>query len=680
MQNFVVTNILLHFQMKRSTILYIVSALASMLILSCRQTDPTAAEATVSIQETAVDLTSIAFSITTENATDAAYLVYNTAAEENVPESGYIFSNGTRIPTDQPSEITVSDLDPNTSYTVAAVAKNSAGIASEVTTLTISTTPSDGLYSFEATVSNITDVSADVRVQPSSEEAYYVLDRVSADTYADMSQEEIHAEYLRIFNGIAYNENRTLEEVLAENLVNGSFTGTFEELTPQTDYNLVVFGMDPVKGFLTSDVQLIPFTTAEQVLTLTVMVENITSKSADVYVYPSNDNDTFVWLCEQTAKYPDMSLEEIAQAYTEANSMWLDMYMGLYTGAQEYPGYELMPGVDYYILAYGYEPGVGISTEVVGQFFTSLEGGNIEDFDATIDITKLQGERIDYTVTPNDETVYYLPGCMKTSEYSDQFVKEDVQTYIKEYWEANTVYNPTFSIQEAVDILCYTGTNALYASPLEPMTDYTVFVVPVNSKGETGSVVISKQGTTPDMGYSDADATSEYMGAWDGAMLQEAGYFQNEDLTDKYIMAFKINVSPTCDTVKIKNWNGLTDMTDQELIDIIVPYWDAVYAGDDLDNLKYVYTTTPSYWPGAITFCTLGFNAEGVRAAMGRTYVENFWEDALLSLEEWEALQADGNASSPAAISPNNMKSEKATDSGRSGIMLFPKNNELQNN
>lgn len=659
----------------------IASALSSMLILSCRQTDPTAAEPTVSIQETAVDITSVAFSITTENATDAAYLLYNTAAEENVPDGGDIFSNGTRIPADQPSEITVSDLEPNTSYTVAAVAKNSAGLISEVSTLTLSTSPSDGLYSFEVSLSEPTDVSVDVKVHPSSEEAYYVLDRVSADTYADMSPEEVHAEYLRIFNGIAYNENRSLEEVLAENLTKGEFAGTLDGLTPQTEYNLVVFGMDPVKGFLTSDVQLIPFTTTEQILSLEVIVENIGAKSADVYVYPSNDNDTFVWLCEQSAKYPGMSLEEIAEAYTEANKMWLDMYMGLYTGAQEYPGYELMPGVEYYILAYGYEPGVGISTEVVGQFFNSLEGGSIEDFNATIDITSLQGERIDYTVTPNDETVYYLPGCMKTTEYSDQFVKEDVQTYIKEYWESNLEYNPTFSIQEAVDVLCYTGTNALYASPLEPMTDYTIFVVPVNSNGETGSVVISKQDTTPDMGYSDADATSEYMGAWDGIMLQEAGYFQNENLTDKYIMAFKINVSPTCDTVKIKNWNGYTELTDQELIDIIVPYWDAVYAGDDLDNLKYVYTTTPSYWPGAITFCTLGFNAEGVRAAMGRTYVENFWEDALLSLDEWEALQASDNASSPStAITPNNMQSDKAGHDGKSGIMLFPKNHEIQNN
>lgn len=659
--------------MKKLIIFSLTFALFSSLFLSCKKPDETIALPSILLEEIESDITSITFRITTEDAIDAAYWVY-ASDDSYTPQSGDVFSNGERIPTDNPANYTVSELEPNSSYTIAAAAKNANGEYSDVATLTMSTTPSDGLYTFEVTLSEPTDVSVDVKIEPSSNDAYYVLDWVGADNYAGMSPEEIHAEYLRIFSGIASNEGRTLEEVLAENLINGSYEGTIENLYPLTSYELIVFGMDPEKGFLTSDVQQIPFKTAEQILSLNVIVENVTAKSADVYVYPSNDEDPFIWLCEPSAKYPGMTLEEIAEAYTENNKQWLDMYMGLYFGAQEYPGYELMPGVEYYILAYGYEPGVGISTEVVGQFFSALEGGDIETFSATIDITNLQGERIDYTVTPNDETIYYLPGCMKTSEYSDDFVKADVQDYIKTYWEENLEYNPAFSIEEAVDRLCYTGENALYASPLDPETDYTVFVVPVNSKGETGSIVVSKQAATPSMGYSDADVSSEYIGAWDGPMLQEAGYFQGENLTDKYIMAFRINASPTCDTLKIKFWNGYTELTDQELIDIIEPYWDAIYAGDDIDKLKYVYTTTPSYWPGSMTFCTLGFNSEGVRAAMGRNFVDVFWEDALLPLEDWEALQASASAASQAIVRPTANATEKTTGNGSPEIMIFPKN------
>ncbi len=661
--------------MKKLTICLLL-AVFPMWFTSCVKPDEAASSVpSITIEEPTTDLTSVTFTVKAENASDAAYLLY--ASDESYePAAGDIFSNGTRIPADEPSTQTVNDLEPNTSYTIAAVAKNSLGEYSKIATATVSTTPSEGLYSFEVSVSDVTDVTAHVKVTPSDGNASYVVDWVGAGTYEGMTGDEIYAEYYRIFNGTAINSGKDLKDVLAENLSTGVFDETLTELLPLTDYELVVFGMDPEKGFLTSDVQLVPFKTAEQVLTLDVRVENITAKSADVYVYPSNDEDTFIWLCEPVNKYPGMSLEEIAETYTANNKMYLDMYMGLYTGAQEYPGYELMPGVDYYILAYGYEPGVGISTDVEGEFFSALPGGDIETFSAEINITNTQGERIDYTVVPNDETIYYLPGCMKTSEYSDDLVKTDVAEYIKSYWEQNLTYNPAYSIEEAVDVLCYTGTVELYASPLEPETDYTIFAVPVNSKGETGSIVISKQATTPDMGYSDANVTSEYIGAWDAKVLQDAGYFTDQDLTNQYVMAYRITVSPTCETVKIKAWNGQTELTDQELIDIIEPYWDLVYTGEDVDKLKYVYTLTPNYWPGGQTLCTLGFDADGVRAAMGRTYVDVFWEDALLPLEDWEALQSGGSESTTAlsAIAPDNKVSETRAATGMQKVMLSPKN------
>lgn len=636
--------------MRNSAKFYFTIVLFSMLLLSCRKEETVSSLPKITLEEVETGITSITFRLTPENASDAAYWVYK-SGEAETPQGGDIFSKGTRIPADEETECTVSDLEPNTVFTVAAAAKNADGNFSEVVTIEMSTTPSEGLYSFKVDVVP-EDVYVKVKVEPSSDDAYYVLDVVAEGTYTGIPSSEIHADYLRIFEGMASNEERPLEEILAENLENGTFDGQLDGLYPLSSYELVIFGMDPKMGFVTSEVMVVPFQTVEQILTLEVIVENLTAVSADVYVYPSNNDDSFIWLCEPTAKYPDMTLEDIALAYTEANKQWLDQNMGLYHGAQEYPGYELMPGVEYYILAYGYEPGEGMSTDVVGQFFTAPAGGDIEDFSAEIKITKTQGERIDYTVTPNDETIYYLPGCMKTSLYSDDFVKTDVQDYIKAYMEGVLEYNPAYSIEEAVSVLCYMGEQELYASPLESGTEYTVFVVPVNTKGETGSVVVSVATSTTEMGYSDADVTSEYIGAWDGKILQDAGYFQGQNLTDKYIMAFRVNVSQTCETIKVKFWNGATELTDQELIDIIEPYWDAVYEGEDVDNLRYIYTTTPNYWPGSMTLCTLGFNAEGERAAMGRTFVDVFWEDALLPLEDWEALQT----SSPApqmAVAPN---------------------------
>lgn len=657
--------------MRKSFVFYFTLVLFSVLILSCKEKEKAPSSPAVTIEEGESGITSVSFRIIVENASDAAYWVYESDATYT-PQAGDVFSKGTRIPVDEPSDCVVSDLAPNTSYTVAAVAKNINGEYSEMATIDMVTSPSEGLYSFEVTLGEPEDVAIEVKVVPSDENASYVVDIVEGDTYAGIASSDIHAEYLRIFEGLASNEGRTLEEILSEKLFKGTYEGRIDGLVPLSSYEVVVFGMDPVKGFLTSEVTVIPFQTAEQILTLDVRVENLTATSADVYVIPSNDEDSFVWLCEPTAKYPDMSLEEIAYMYTDGYSYLFDQGMGLYWGPQEYPGYEIMPGVSYYILAYGYEMGVGISTDVVGQFFDAPEGGNIEEFQAEIRITDTQGQRIDYDVIPNDETIYYLPGCMKTSEYSDEFVKTDVENYIKEYWEGNKEWNPSYSIEEAVNVLCYMGTQSLYASPLEANTDYTVFVVPVNSKGETGSVVISVEESTEDLGYSDANVTSEYLGAWDAKMLQDAGYFTGEYLNDKYIMAFKINASPTCDTLKIKAWNGYTELTDQELIDFIEPYWDAIYAGDEIDNHQYIYTTTSAYYAGAMTFCTLGVNSEGVRAEMGRTYVDLFYEDALLSLDEWESLQASASSVPEKVVYPA-AKSASAAGPAQVSVFYFPK-------
>lgn len=61
---------------------------------------------------------------------------------------------------------------------------------------------------------------------------------------------------------------------------------------------------------------------------------------------------------------------------------------------------------------------------------------------------------------------------------------------------------------------------------------------------------------------------------------------------------------------------------------------------------------------------------------MGRTYVDVFWEDALLPLEDWEALQSGGSESTTAlsAIAPDNKVSETRAATGMQKVMLSPKN------
>lgn len=611
----------------------VIFALAALAAASC--TDVKESKPEVKITPAECTATSVSFTIETVNAASAAYLLLDDPSK--IPSPGVLVANGTTVPAET-AEYSIEGLLPEKKYTVAAVAKDDAGTYSDVVTLELSTSPVTKV-TFEITLGEPTSKSVPLKIVPSDETARYYVAVMDASEAASLDDDSMYAMFMEDFNAEAQKRGKTLQEYMDDVLSQGVFDMDLAPLDPVSDYTLIVFSLDMSAGYLTSDIYREDFSTTEDKgLSFTLKVENIQATKASVSVLPSNAVDTFVWLCQPTSTYPGMDADEIAEAYIEQNKQWLDSHMGLYTGNQIYEEYELMPGTDYYLVAFGYAG--GLNSDVYSEFFSSLPGSDPETFSCEIEFTDIQAEMVNFKVTPADETIYYLYGAVEKSTYDRETARQQVEQAIQEYLEGQQSWNPGYTVEQAVESMCSRGPAEDYFSPLVGGTEYMMYVVPVSNKGVAAQNVTEKEFKTADASYSDAYVTSEFLGAFDGVALQEQGYFTESFLNDKIVMVYDLICPESANEVRYKLWYGFTDVTDSELLGFIGEYWDGTRTKEDLDAGRTRVFITNMYY-NSTTFITLGVDADNNNARLGRNPVDAIAEGETRPVEEFAELYGE---------------------------------------
>lgn len=617
----------------RNFICNVVLMLTAIAAVSC--TDVKKAEPEIKILPAECTVTSVSFTIETANAASAAYLLLDDPSK--TPSPGILFANGTAV-APETKTYQIDGLLPETTYTVAAVAKDDAGTYSKVATIEL-TTASISKVTFDVTMDEPTSKSVHVRIVPSDQNARYFVAVFDAADAASMDDTGLHAHVMDNFNAEAQKKGKTLQEYMDDVLSQGTFDGDLAPLDPLTDYTLVIFSLDMNVGYLTSDVFRKDFSTTEDKgLSFTLKVENIRATKASISVIPSNAVDRFVWLCQPVATYPGMSAEEIAEAYIEQNKYWLDSNMGLYTGNQIYPDYDLMPGTDYYLIAFGYQG--GLNSDVYSEFFSSLPGSDPETFSCEIEFTDIQAEMVTFKVTPADETIYYMYGNAEKASYDREDARAQVERNIQEFLDLQLSWNPGYTVEQAVETLCLRGPSEDYFSPLVGGTEYMMFVVPVNNKGKAAQKVVEQEFKTADASYSDAYVTSEFLGAFDGVELKNAGYFPDSYLDGKIVMVYDLICPESANEVRYKLWYGFTDVTDAELLGFIGEYWDGTRTRADLDAGRTRVFITNMYY-NSTTFITLGVDADNNNARLGRNPIDGIAEGDTRPVEEFAALYGE---------------------------------------
>lgn len=635
-----------------------------VIVASCEKEKQESKETTVTLEQVSVGLTSVKFSVTSTNALSAAYVIYPSLSVESAPAAGEIFGTGHSVTPNTTQEVLVENLAPSTSYTVAAVAKGEDGQFCEVKTLVLSTENSEDLYTFSlATEGEILDNEFSVKVTPSDENAYWNYELIEKGQYDGKSDAEIHAEFLRQVKAIASNEGLSLQEVLARGLVKGENVIPCTGLYPQTSYEFLVYGVDPNEGFITSKVERIEVATIDQFLRLGIVIENITNVSADVTINASNYDDTYYAFTGYCAQYPDMTFEQIAEATIAEWGSMFDAGYGLAQGPQQWQNISLVGGTECFVIAFGYKPGEGLSTQVVGEKFTTEAAGDPNEFTLTFTITDTQAERVLYKVEPSDNSVFYMTGYSVKSEFNESEWAEELKTFLDAYLaDYKETRNPNAIMENVVESVCYRGKGSnngmtgefveyeFSAVPLEPETEYTIFAVAVNPHtGEAGKFS-TVDVTTPKADYSDSYVNLEYMGCFSLETLQEGGYFTSSTpQSGKLVMVLKMDASAGVETVKVKTqfyseyYDGCVD---SEIIDMIEPYWDVTYTGSEIAENPYIFLY---FYDGSSTTYGLGVDSEGKYSKMARCTV-NMKSSECGTLEDFEVFVKANEEARPSSV------------------------------
>lgn len=184
-------------------------------------------------------------------------------------------------------------------------------------------TPGDGQsLSFTTEIVSTTRTTMTFNVIPSDPEAYYycfVADRETVEEYT--KDKYLAAVICQQIGDAAYDEGKTFEEYMAATVDRGNVEGgTFSGLTMDTEYYLLVFGVDAEKGYeVTTELHKTLFKTAA-IETLDCSFEvttTVVDNSVTFDVVPS-DKDTYWYLCTlRRAQYDNYTSDEDGYGMTD---------------------------------------------------------------------------------------------------------------------------------------------------------------------------------------------------------------------------------------------------------------------------------------------------------------------------------------------------------------------------
>ena len=422
-------------------------------------------------------------------------------------------------------------------------------------------------------------------------------------------------------------------------------------LTYNTEYTHVVAGVvidlvgDSANITLASPVYTPTFTTndiGEVDLTFDITVTDIEPMRAAIKVVPSDLNQYFYW---QIGEWDGVSsAEEVLKT--------IQPYMP-YKGIQDYTGgpgspYKMTldaPDTDYFVIAFGYAPGAGITTEPTMVTFRTLPAEPAENttFDITVNQASVSPYGFTFNVAASNNTTYYFMG-IATKEYFD------AEATINEYnasidqllADYQAYYGPSYTMAQLLSSNYYRGSyDNVPVNDLTPGTTYMAYVAALDvntgyvAKLHTFDDVV----TTKSLGEARPSISVKYYSG-----LEEAGtIFGNADATaKKAIVAVEFgdldNARSLFSYMTEGDATDLQDITDAYIWRVVEGYWDAV-------SVKQPYFFYTCAWETAQTVVAYAVDKSGNPGMMSRELFTPILDGAG-DIEELRALVNELNAAS----------------------------------
>ena len=274
-------------------------------------------------------------------------------------------------------------------------------------------TPDPPAVTFTVTLGAYDQQGVSAKVVPSDETASWYCNLFETAALGDLSDTAIGELLGGITETAPYLHTGTEEFTLTQ------------ELTPGTEYRLVVAGHDAATGFTgdyaLSDPILVEAPSEPEPFTFEVV--EVTYNSASILVKPLDPSMPYFIDVRDAAAVDTMGdeklIEEMLKLYGGSMS-WLFSYTGETTIASGVDFGSLQPDTEYYVSAFGYDEILNsASTKLSKMKFSSAAAGDPTKNTFSFEITDVSATGADVTVKPSDQSVLYIWDVITEQNYQN---------------------------------------------------------------------------------------------------------------------------------------------------------------------------------------------------------------------------------------------------------------------
>ncbi|MBO5717850.1 MAG: hypothetical protein J6R50_06960 [Alistipes sp.] len=308
---------------------------------------------------------------------------------------------------------------------------------------------------FKVELGEITYSSVEYTVTPSDLEAEYLCILYDAETVEEFTQDKyLVATLLQELEAEARAEGMTLAEFLPTYTDKGVLEDSYERLASESDYYIIVFGVDPANNYeACSEVSKTKFTTlAFEKLDVTFEVETtVDGNTAEFEVTPSDNEVIWYFYTISTGTFdyyqsPDaynMSLDQFllycleqqigqlrGAGYTDNQILNAIFHKGALTLQAK----DLTANTDYTNMVAGFiidETGaITLASDVATSTYTTGDA-KAADLTLTISVTDVEMDRAAIKITPSDDkaTFCWMVGAWDGQQTAEEIMNEIVAMY-----------------------------------------------------------------------------------------------------------------------------------------------------------------------------------------------------------------------------------------------------------
>lgn len=444
-----------------------------------------------------------------------------------------------------------------------------------------------------------------------------------------------------------YTDNQIMNTIFHK----GTVSLQAEGLAAHTDYVAMVAGFIVTpQGEITIATELTktPYTTGEakqKNLTFEISVTDIEAMRAAIKIIPSNNKDTYCWLCGEWDG--EKTAEEVMNEIVGFYGGWMNNGAMLYTGVQDFTGgpgslykYKVdKADTNYYVIAFGYAG--GITTAPKMETFKTLPAPAPEDTTFEMTTSNISPYGFTIGIKPSESSTYYVFNVVPSDDYAkidfDKLV-EEMDADFDARLEAQKATDPYVTAATVLSMYYYRGPQTVNASGISPETTCSGFVMALSQ--ETGYVVnvikFPDIATTGKLGA--ITPTVELFGNYSGDEENGAIFGQPAKTKGKAITVVKYSnfegATALYATMTMDDASNAASYPDSELWGTLSAYW-----GDPI-SMAVPYSFNVVDWDSDQTAFAYAVDADGNPGGLGRCWTKATVENKR-DIEELKALIAE---------------------------------------